>query len=120
MEERPEEMRELAREFSGCRKVLLALGDENRQHMILEMMQMNRCGGVRVGEITERTNLSRPAVSHHLRVLREAGLIRVRREGRRNYYYFDPDMDAFGALLHMLEHVRAVMERLPDRSEQDM
>ena len=30
----------LAEEFQACRKVLLALGDENRQHLLLEMMQM--------------------------------------------------------------------------------
>lgn len=33
-----EEIHRLAEEFEGCQKILLALGDENRQHMILEMM----------------------------------------------------------------------------------
>lgn len=35
-----EEIRELAEEFKACQKMLLALGDENRQHLILEMMQI--------------------------------------------------------------------------------
>lgn len=56
---------QLAGEFEQCREILLALGDENRQHLILEMMRMRDCGGARVGAITEQTNLSRPAVSHH-------------------------------------------------------
>lgn len=43
--------------------------------------------GMNVKEITEQTNLSRPAVSHHLKILKEAGLINVRREGTANYYY---------------------------------
>ena len=60
------EIEALAEEFSSCRKMLIALGDENRCHLILEMMKMGECRGVRVGEITEKTNLSRPAVSHHL------------------------------------------------------
>ena len=42
--------------------------------------------------ITRKTNLSRPAVSHHLGILKDAGLIDVRREGTKNYYYFDSDM----------------------------
>ena len=67
------EIHQLAEEFERCRKLLLALGDENRQHLILEIMRMGQCEGVRVGAITEKTNLSRPAVSHHIRILKEAG-----------------------------------------------
>ncbi len=52
------------------------------------MMQMGECNGVRVGTITQKTHLSRPAVSHHLKILTEAGLIKMRREGTKNYYYF--------------------------------
>ena len=106
----------LAEEFKACKKTLLALGDENRQHLILEMMQMGDCNGVRVGAITERTNLSRPAVSHHLQILKEAGIIKMRREGTRNYYYFDVDSEAMKMLLQMLTHVTEIMAQLPDRS----
>lgn len=111
-----QEIRQLAREFEQCRKTLLALGDENRQHLILEMLKMGQCGGVRVGAITEKTHLSRPAVSHHLQILKEAGLLKVRREGTRNYYYSDADAQAMNGLLQMLTHAKAVMEQLPDRS----
>ena len=41
-----EEIHRLAEEFQGCRKLLLALGDENRQHLILEMLRMGECGGL--------------------------------------------------------------------------
>lgn len=115
MPELKEEIRELAKEFESSRNILLALGDENRQHMILEMMRMDHCGGVRVGTITEKTNLSRPAVSHHIRVLKDAGILKMRREGTKNYYYFDTDLDALNNLLQMLEHVKQIMEALPDR-----
>lgn len=111
-----EELDKLAREFETCRQILLALGDESRQHLILEMMQMEDCSGVRVGEITERTHLSRPAVSHHIRILKEAGILKARREGTKNYYYFDVDMDALSQLTRMLDHIKAVMRSLPDRS----
>ena len=114
-----EEVQHLAREFQENRKILLALGDENRQHMMLEIMRMGECRGVRVGAITERTHLSRPAVSHHLRVLREAGLIKMRREGTKNYYYFDADTEAMASLLRMLEHARKIMVALPDRTDED-
>ena len=107
-----EDIKALAEEFSACRKTLLALGDENRQHLILEMIQMGNCNGVRVGEITERTHLSRPAVSHHLQILKDAGLIKMRREGTKNYYYFDADAKAMERLLTMLNHAKEIMEQL--------
>ena len=111
-----QDIKGLAEEFQACQKILLALGDENRQHLILEMIQMGNCDGVRVGAITEKTNLSRPAVSHHLRILKEAGLVKMRREGTRNYYYFDADTEAMNQLLQMLTHAKEIMENLPDRS----
>lgn len=110
----------LAEEFENCRRVLLALGDENRQHLILEMLRLGKCGGVRVGEVTERTHLSRPAVSHHLRILKDAGLVKMRREGTRNYYYFDADAGAMDGLLNMLRHAKEIMEALPDRSGENI
>ena len=97
------EIDKLASDFEKCRKVLLALGDENRQHMILEMMQMNKCNGVRVNEITEKTHLSRPAVSHHLQILKDAGILKMRREGTKNFYYFDPGMKSFRQLIEVLQ-----------------
>lgn len=116
MTDHQKEISRLAEEFESCRKILLALGDENRQHLILEMMRMGQCGGVRVGAITEKTHLSRPAVSHHLQILKEAGLLKMRREGTKNYYYFDADNDSMGRLLRMLIHAKEILDHLPDRS----
>lgn len=110
------ELLDLAKEFEQCQKILSALGDENRQHLIFEMMQMGDCYGVRVGDITERTHLSRPAVSHHLQILKNAGILKVRKEATKNYYYFDPDMEAFDRLIHVLETAKEITAALPDRS----
>ena len=107
----------LAEEFKGCQKIMNAIGDANRQYLLLEMMQMGECGGVRVGQITERTNLSRPAVSHHLQILKDAGIIKVRKEGTKNYYFFDTQMEAFEKLIHMLELAKNIAGELPERSE---
>ena len=109
----------LAADFERCQKILLALGDENRQHMILEMMKMGDCNGVRVNEITEKTHLSRPAVSHHLQILKDAGILKMRREATKNYYYFDPDMKSFGLLIGVLQKAASITSELPDRSKND-
>jgi ArsR family transcriptional regulator len=75
--------------FTECQDVLTALGDESRQNIILALFDTDCQTGLRVGEITEKVNLSRPAVSHHLKILRDAGLVQVRQEGTMNFYSGD-------------------------------
>lgn len=111
------DIEKLAGDFENCRKVMIALGDENRQHLILEMMKMESCSGARVGDITERTHLSRPAVSHHLQILKDAGILKVRKEATKNYYYFDPDMESFDRLILVLQKAKELTAELPDRCE---
>ena len=66
-------------------RVLDALGDPTRR-AVLEVLR----GGARpVGEIAKHLPVSRPAVSQHLRVLKEAGLVRDRQEGTRRLYSLD-------------------------------
>ena len=98
-----EEVNRLAEEFESCQKILIALGDENRQHLMLEMMRMEHCGGIRVGTITEKTNLSRPAVSHHLQILKDVGILKVRREGTKNYYYINKESSSLKTLIRFFK-----------------
>lgn len=112
--------KKLTEEFSACQNILEALGDPTRQYLILEMIKMGNCNGVRVGEISKNTNLSRPAISHHLQILKKAGIIKMRKEGTKNYYYFDADTQAMNQLLNMLIHAKQIMENLPDRSEEEI
>ena len=66
---------------------ITALGDPTRR-AILERLS----GGPRsVGEIARDLPVSRPAVSQHLRVLKEARLVTERREGTKRVYRVDPD-----------------------------
>ena len=71
----------------GTRLPLDALGDSTRR-AVFERLR----GGPRsVGELAADLPVSRPAVSQHLRVLKEAGLVAERREGTRRLYRLDPD-----------------------------
>jgi DNA-binding transcriptional ArsR family regulator len=64
-----------------------ALGDPTRR-LVLELL---RDGERSVREITDHTAVSQPAVSQHLRVLRDAGLVDVRPSGTRRLYRIRPD-----------------------------
>ncbi len=73
-------------DFKNCGEFFAAIGNETRQLIILEAIKAGP-DGIRPGEIAELVNLSRPAVSHHLKILRDAGVFHVREIGTMNYYY---------------------------------
>ena len=59
-----------------------ALADETRQ----KIMKICCCRWLSVNEIVEHPNVTQPTVSHHLAILREAGLVNVREEGKQTFY----------------------------------
>ncbi len=63
--------------------VFKALSDESRQKILLALEEG---GEMRVAELVERFGISQPTMSHHLGVLRNAGLANDRREGQSIYY----------------------------------
>jgi DNA-binding transcriptional ArsR family regulator len=63
-----------------------ALGDPTRQR-IIEMLAARELSS---GEIARRFDMTAPAVSQHLKLLREAGLVQVRRDAQRRIYALDP------------------------------
>ncbi|WP_206340146.1 metalloregulator ArsR/SmtB family transcription factor [Blastococcus litoris] len=67
-------------------EALAALADPVRRELVALLAH----GEVAAGELAERFPVSRPAVSRHLRVLREAGLVTARAEGKRRLYALDP------------------------------
>lgn len=100
------DVRELQQQFTHCMPLFIALGDEVRLTIIetlstsglvnskgldvtesLNSSKKHAFLGMNVKEITEKTNLSRPAISHHLKILKDAGLVSVRRDGTSNFYY---------------------------------
>jgi ArsR family transcriptional regulator len=63
--------------------VFKALSDESRQKILLTLEEN---GELRVSDLVERLNISQPTMSHHLGVLKHAGLVDDRRQGQSIYY----------------------------------
>ena len=59
-----------------------AIADETRQ----KIMKLVCCTSLSVNEIVEKLDVSQPTVSHHLAILREAGLVSIREEGKQTFY----------------------------------
>jgi DNA-binding transcriptional ArsR family regulator len=76
---------------------LAALGDPTRRRVFERLKN----GPHAVADIARGMPVSRPAVSQHLKVLKEAGLVADRPEGTRRVYYIDPN--GLGALRQWLD-----------------
>ncbi|MGY1724010.1 ArsR/SmtB family transcription factor [Blastococcus sp. SYSU DS0533] len=67
-----------------------ALGDRTRRQILELLSSGEQPAGALVQALQGSASISQPAVSQHLRVLREAGLVTVRAEGTRRLYALDP------------------------------
>ena len=67
-------------------KVFIALGDEHRQRIMLTFEAGEQ---LNVGQIVEVSTLSRSAVSHHLKILREAGVLESEKRGKEVYFWLN-------------------------------
>lgn len=80
-----------------------ALGDETRLRILETLTTGERC----VSDLMDALGLGQSLVSHHLRALREAGLVTVRRDGRRiNYTIAEPALAAVRLVVYELEPLR--------------
>ena len=101
-------IRHLGELFAKSRKCITAIGDETRQAIILALME-GPAEGMRVGDITEHTHLSQPAVSHHLKVLCDASILTLSKAGTMNFYRLNPDEAEITNLLRLCQGILDAM-----------
>lgn len=81
-----------------------ALGDSSRVQIVWALSKGELC----VSDIAELLEMSQPAVSHHLRTLRNLRLVQVRKDGRTSYYRLD-DQHIDSLLREGIDHVEDLM-----------
>jgi DNA-binding transcriptional ArsR family regulator len=93
-------------------QALSALGDPTRQEIVERLLSGPQC----VGDIARTMRVSRPAVSQHLKVLKQAGLVSERAIGTRRLYRIDPA--GLGAVRAWLDRFwRAALQDFADEVE---
>lgn len=95
-------------------EVFEALSDGTRRRM-LELLAV---GELTAGELGAEFDVTQPAISRHLRVLREAGLVRYRREAQRRVYRLEPR--PLESVDRWLEQYRAYWTRHLDALERHL
>jgi len=93
---------------------LLAIADPTRRRIVELLAQRERTAG----ELVAAFDLSAPAISQHLKVLREAGLVTVRAEGQSRVQALNPA--GLGDLEAWLEKTRSVWSRRLDALEREL
>ena len=100
-------------------RIFQALADPSRRAIFKALMR----GEAAVKDLTARFDISQPAASQHLATLKDAGLVRGRREGRRIYYRVEPR--GMKPLIDWIAHYRAFwtehvgrLERLLDTMDE--
>ena len=81
-----EKIEALRQKFIVCSPYLSTLSDPVRQKILLILAESGT-DGMDVQDITAKTHLSRPAISHHLTILKDAGMIISHKKGTQVYYF---------------------------------
>ncbi|MCR4822086.1 MAG: metalloregulator ArsR/SmtB family transcription factor [Treponema sp.] len=81
----PEKINLAREQFTVCSPVFLALGDENRQKVCLDLASAG-IEGINVADLSAKSTLSRPAISHHLKILKDAGIVEPIKKGTQIFY----------------------------------
>ena len=97
--------RKLPKAWLKVSRVCVALGDAHRQRILLLFEPGERLA---TRQILDTTELSRTAVAHHLRVMREAGVLVSEKEGKEVFYRIDKD------------HVRRQLSAIIDYIDSDL
>lgn len=85
-----------------CIPIFGVLADENR-HLILRLLLEN--GEMNVNQLTENLHLSRPAVSHHLKLMLSANAVSVKQVGKERYYALAmaDEVERLGELVELMK-----------------
>ncbi len=92
----------IASTMTACTPLFFALGEPARQQILLLLTEYEE---LNVNQLTERLTLSRPAISHHLKILRQSGLVSVRQAGVENYHSLTAD-NAIELLERFIQEVK--------------
>ena len=98
-------LRAIPREWRNISRVFTAMGDEHRQRILLTFEKGER---LNVGQIVEVSTLSRSAVSHHLKLMRDAGVLQSEKIGKEVYYWINKEF--------LQESMHAVLAYIHERT----
>jgi len=100
--------------FEQCSPFFLALGDQYRQHLLVQLAL--HPDGLTMADLAGKRRLSKPAISYHLKVLKDCGMVTTKKNGTIvTYYYLNFD-DVFSQIQELVSTVQKVKKTVGNKA----
>ena len=107
------EIKNTLKTFNSCVPFFIAMSDEYRQKLIMDIAEAGK-DGINVSNLSAKSNLSRPAISHHLKVLKDANLIKPLKIGTQFFYQLNLK-DNFRTINELIKSMEAILEKIDEQ-----
>ena len=104
--------------FNSCVPLFIALGDKVRQQLVLDIAEglASSEDGINVTDLSAKSQLSRPAISHHLKVLKDCGIVKPRKVGTQIFYTLSMDKN-LEEVAELVRSIQTLMAKIyPDKN----
>ena len=100
------EIKKTLKTCNSCVPFFIAMSDEYRQQLIMDIAEAGK-EGINVSNLSAKSKLSRPAISHHLKVLKDSGLIKPLKVGTQIFYQLNlsENFKTVSELINSMENI---------------
>jgi len=109
------EIKKTLKTFNACVPFFIAMSDEYRQKLIMDIAEAGK-DGINVSNLSAKSKLSRPAISHHLKVLKDAGLIHPLKVGTQIFYQLNLK-ENFKTISELIKSMENILETIDEKKE---
>lgn len=104
------EIKKTLKILNACVPFFIAMSDEYRQQLIMDIAEAGK-EGINVSNLSAKSKLSRPAISHHLKVLKDAGLIKPLKIGTQIFYQLNLS-DNFKTISNLINSMESILQKI--------
>ena len=106
------EIKKTLKTFNSSVPFFIAMSDEYRQQLIMDIAEAGK-EGINVSNLSAKSSLSRPAISHHLKVLKESGLIKPKKIGTQIFYQLNLS-ENFRTVSELIRSMESILSRIDE------
>ncbi|MCR5612140.1 metalloregulator ArsR/SmtB family transcription factor [Treponema sp.] len=104
------EFHDTLKTFNTCCPIFIAFSDKYRQQLIFDIIEAGK-EGINVTNLSAKSHLSRPAISHHLKVLKDSGIVTPRKVGTQIFYQVTLS-EKFDILRELINGINKMMDKV--------
>ena len=106
------EFHETLKTFNTCCPLFIAFSDKYRQQLIFDIIEAGK-EGINVTNLSAKSHLSRAAISHHLKVLKDSGIVTPKKVGTQIFYQVTLS-DKFDTLRQLMNSILMMLDKIQE------